>query len=179
MWREFLAHGSVCEDQGRAVSYWHFCGNEQDADECARLVVIGRKRATAPSLWSLETSGEPLPSVGDLHVVTNWAGEAQCIIRITGVEVVPFDEITQEHASAEGEGDGSLAWWRNTHWAYCQRELEGRGYLPEPAMPIVFERFECVYATAAIAPKSCSENLQEGGTRPDDSSRPTPLRGAA
>jgi hypothetical protein len=40
-----------------------------------------------PSLWFFESQGMPLPQVGDLHVVTNWAGEAQCVIRTTRVEI--------------------------------------------------------------------------------------------
>ncbi|PWF45444.1 ASCH domain-containing protein [Massilia glaciei] len=148
MWREFMALGVLPADRERAISHWHFCDNRQDADACARLVVSGRKRATAPSLWSLQSRGEALPRIGDLHVVTDWAGKAQCIIRITDVEVLPLHGISEEHARAEGEGDGSLAWWYDAHWAYYHRELEGSGYQPRPDMPIVFERFECVYSVA-------------------------------
>lgn len=151
MWREFLARQLPASDEAPALSHWHFCDNERDADECARLVVSGEKRATAPSLWSFQSQGEPLPRVGDLHVVTNWAGEAQCIIRTTGVEVLPLDRITEEHARAEGEGDGSLAWWRDAHWSYYQRELAGSGHGPQPDMPIVFQRFECVFPIASTA----------------------------
>lgn len=151
MWHPFLAHAGVPERDAPAISYWHFCDNEHDADECARLVLSGRKRATAPSLWSFEASNEPLPHVGDLHVITDWAGVAQCIIRISRVELVPLDGITQEHAAAEGEGDGSLAWWRTAHWAYYHRELEGSGHVPKQDMPIVFQWFECVYPVPAGA----------------------------
>ncbi|MFC0682851.1 ASCH domain-containing protein [Lysobacter korlensis] len=149
MWREFLALRALPGDEHPTISHWHFCDNQPDADECARLVLAGKKRATAPSLWSFEVHGEPLPEVGDLHVITNWAGEAQCIIRVAGVEVVPLNEITEEHARAEGEGDGSLAWWRAAHWSYYHRELEGSGYSPEPDMPIIFERFEVVHPPCA------------------------------
>lgn len=149
MWDAFLADAVPPHHLGQAVSSWHFCDNPHDADECARLVASGRKRATAPSLWSFDSQGEPLPRAGDLHVVTNWAGVAQCIIRVTGVEIVPFHAITQEHAQAEGEGDGSLAWWREAHWAYYHRELHGTAFQPRPDMPIVFERFECVFPAAA------------------------------
>ncbi|MFP7723652.1 ASCH domain-containing protein [Lysobacter sp. A3-1-A15] len=148
MWREFQALAPSTAGPEPAISSWHFCDNPHDADECARLTLAGRKRATAPSRWSFEHAGEPLPRVGDLHVVTNWAGEAQCIIRITAVEIVPFDGVTADHARAEGEGDGTLAWWREAHWAYYQRELAGSGHPPRPDMPIVFEWFECVHPVA-------------------------------
>ena len=85
---------------------------------------------------------------GDLHVVTNWAGEAQCVIRTTEVKVMPFDAVTDEHAAAEGEGDLTLEWWRRIHWAYYERELQGTGYVPRLHMPIVCESFECLYPPA-------------------------------
>ena len=91
---------------------WHFCDNEDDADTCARLVLAGVKRATSPSLWSFERSGEALPVVGDLNIVTDWNGRAVCIIRTTGVQTLPLDAITDVHAKIEGEGDGSLDAWR-------------------------------------------------------------------
>lgn len=145
MWQEFMDSAALEGDRDRPLSSWHFCDNQHDADECARLVVSGRKRATAPSLWGLEHEGGPFPRVGDLHVITDWAGIARCIIRITRIDIVPLHEITEEHAQAEGEGDGSLAWWREAHWAYYQRELQGSNYQPQPHMPIVFQRFECIY----------------------------------
>jgi uncharacterized protein YhfF len=143
MWRCFV-FANRPHDQA-SISCWHFCDNQQDADECARLVLCGMKRATAPSLWSLEHAHERLPEIGDLHVITNWDGEAQCIIRITAVEIIPFDQVSESHARLEGEGDGSLAWWRDAHWAYYHRELAGTSIAPQPGMPVVFTSFECVY----------------------------------
>ena len=38
-------------------------------------------------------------------------------------------EVTEDFAAAEGEGDGTLAYWRRVHWSYFGREcerLEGR-----------------------------------------------------
>lgn len=146
MWYAYLARlGHAPETLTPPRSFWHFCDNEQDADACAELVLRGKKTATAPSVWGLEARNEPLPEVGDLHVVTNWAGEAVCVIRTTSVEVVSFREVGPEHAAAEGEGDGSLAFWRRVHWDYYQRELEGTPFVAHEEMPVVCERFEVVH----------------------------------
>lgn len=146
MWRAYratLGDATAVADEPPAA--WHFCDTEADADACAQLVRAGRKRATAPSRWSFDARDEPLPRPGDLHVVTNWGGVAQCVIRTTQVDVVAFGNVTAEHAAAEGEGDGSLEWWRRAHWAYYHRELAGTPYVPAPDMPVVCERFEVVY----------------------------------
>lgn len=150
MWLDYTRSKGIGGDVAASCSSWHFCDNEQDADQCARLVVTGRKQASAPSLWAIQHAQEPLPEVGDLHVITDWAGVAQCIIRINKVDILPLHAIGEEHARAEGEGDCTLAWWREAHWAYYQRELAGSGHQPQPDMPIVFQRFECVFPPAGV-----------------------------
>lgn len=145
MWHGYLTMMGRESDSDEQISAWHFCDNEADADLCAELVLLGVKRATAPSLWELEDSGLAMPAVGDLHVVTNWAGVAQCVIRTTAVEVLPFVQVTNEHAALEGEGDGSLGYWRRVHRKYYQRVLRGTGRHISDDMPVVFERFDVVH----------------------------------
>jgi len=111
MWERYLAQSGEPSATPSPMA-WHFCDNQVDADTCAALALAGRKHATASSLWFFQSQHLRLPSVGDLEVVTSWNGIAQCIIRTTAVQIVPFSDVTNEHASAEGEGDGSLGFWR-------------------------------------------------------------------
>ncbi|WP_276258783.1 ASCH domain-containing protein [Haloglomus litoreum] len=114
------------------------------ADTLADLVCVGEKTATAEAKWTVEAAGEPLPEPGDHWVVLDGDGEPRCVIRTERVEVVPFVDVTPDHAAAEGESDGSLASWRLAHVRYYQRTLpEGRSFDPE--MPVVCERFRVVY----------------------------------
>jgi uncharacterized protein YhfF len=124
---------------------WHFCDNQADADELVELVLAGVKRATASGLWSYQDEDEPIPEPGDFSVITDWSGAARCVIRTTDVEIVPFDEVSPQFAAAEGEGDLSLAFWREAHWAAFSRELEGTERSPAQDMPVVCERFEVVF----------------------------------
>jgi uncharacterized protein YhfF len=64
------------------------------------------------------------------------------------VVIVPFEEVGEEFAAAEGEGDGSLQYWRECHWAYFERECKRIGREPSPRMLIVCERFEVIYPRA-------------------------------
>ena len=148
MWERYRAAAGLPDDAPLPAA-WHFCDTPADADECARLVVAGRKRATAPSLWGLLHRGEPVPAPGTLDIVTTWDGEACAIVRTTRVFVVPFRDVSAEHAAAEGEGDGSLAWWRRVHWTYYTRELSGTPYEPADDMPIVCQYFDVVYSGSA------------------------------
>jgi len=145
MWTAYLAAAPDVRDARISYTAWHFCDNQRSADELAELALRGVKRATAGALWAYELEGEALPLVGDHSIVTDYAGRPVCVIRTTGVEVVPFDCVTEEFAATEGEGDGSLAYWREAHWAAFTRELEVAGRRPELDMPVVCERFDVMY----------------------------------
>ncbi len=97
------------------------------------------------SLAELEIQGDPIPSVGDLNIVTDWNGVAQCVIRTTHVAIVPLGDVTAEFAALEGEGDGSLAYWRRVHRAYYKRVLAGTEHAVTEALPIACESFEVIY----------------------------------
>ena len=127
------------------VGVFHFCDNRNDADLCADLVLRGVKRATATSLAELELAGSPLPQVGDLSIVTRWNGEAVAVILTTRVEIRRFDDIDEDFARLEGEGDGTLTWWRDAHEAYYRRVLQGHGIAVDGRLEIACETFERVF----------------------------------
>lgn len=118
------------------------------ADELLGLVLAGRKRATATA-WS-EFGEERPPQVGDLSIVLDGAGTPSALIRTTRTETVPFDEVTDEFAAAEGEGDATLASWRADHERYWRRVLGDDGFAP--TMPVFCEWFELVYPTDGPTP---------------------------
>ncbi|SIS37324.1 Uncharacterized protein YhfF [Zobellia uliginosa] len=123
----------------------HFCNNEQDANECAALVKKGIKRATSHSLLGLQYRKQPLPKIGDFMIVTNWEGEAQCIVRTTAVKLRPYFSIDEAYAQREGEGDKSLAYWKKVHWDYFTKELAAFNRKPNESMIIVCQEFEKIF----------------------------------
>lgn len=128
---------------------FHFDDNERSANELAALVLSGRKRATAALFWTHELTGKPLPQAGVLSVVTDWQGAPLCVIETAQVDVIPFEEVSEDFAAIEGEGDRSLRYWRDVHWSYFSRECQSLGKEPSLRMPVVCERFEVVYAAPA------------------------------
>ena len=147
-WAEFQASTGV-DVTLRFYEAFHFDDNERSANELAHLVLAGTKRATASLVWSLEAAGTPPPKPGDLSVVTDWQGKPLCVIETNAVAIVPFEEVGEEFAAAEGEGDGSLRHWREDHWACFARECKRIGREPSRRMPVVCERFEVIYRGAA------------------------------
>jgi len=123
---------------------WAFGATPEHADGLIELVLAGVKTGTASSVWDYEASGDPMPRVGDLSVILDGTGAARAVIRTTALEIVPFDEVDEEHAHAEGEGDRTLAAWREIHERFWRDHSEDpRGWAPD--MPVLCERFTLVY----------------------------------
>jgi uncharacterized protein YhfF len=126
-------------------SAWAFGGDDTPelATKLAQLVRWGPKRATASLVEEYEDDDEPLPQVGELSVVLDGAGEPVCVIRTSDVTVARFGDVDERFAWDEGEGDRSLAWWRDAHLSFWDRE--GRDV--DDDTPVVLERFELLWPT--------------------------------
>ena len=123
----------------------HFGDNKEDANTCLKLVLKGVKRATSHSLLGLQLRKEKLPKIGDFTIITDWDGNAKCIVRTTAVKLKPFFSIRGSYAKIEGEGDKSLKYWKKVHWDYYTRELEPFGRVPRESMIVVCEIFETIF----------------------------------
>ena len=146
MWENYLT--SIGEDINLSVKTycsWHFCDNENDANELAELVIGGVKKATASLYLSYEFENDELPKVGDYSIITNWDGVAQCIIKTTNIDIVPYKDVTQEFAATEGEGDRTLEHWRNSHWHFFSREMLENNHEPNENMLVICEKFNLVF----------------------------------
>jgi len=123
---------------------WAFGG---DADGLAELVKNGIKTATCSAYVFYEVEGEELPKVGEYGVILDGRDEAVCIIKTTKVYVTAYDEVTEEHAFKEGEGDRSLEYWRKVHKEFFTEELQEIGQEFDEKMKLVCEEFEVVWRT--------------------------------
>ncbi len=141
--------GTIAETTMTTVApqAWSFGDSPALADELLGLVIDGTKTATAELVAEFERVGEPLPAKGDLSIVLDGAREPRLLIRTTRVDVVPFEEVTAEHAYLEGEDDRTLESWREGHERYWRRQLAAVGAEFDPTMPVVCERFKVLYGS--------------------------------
>ena len=114
-------------------------------DELTELVRSGKKTATSSAFVLYELEDEDLPEVGETSILLDDNEEAVCIIRTTKVYTTPFNEVTAEHASKEGEGDLSLDYWRQVHKDFFTEELEEAGQQFTEDMLVVCEEFEVIF----------------------------------
>ena len=143
-----MTHGemwqSFSEVTGTTDPYeaWAF---GSDADKLALLVLEGKKTATAGLLIWYERENLELPKEESYSVVLDSKDNAVCIIKITKVSIVPFCEVSEAHAWKEGEGDRSLAYWRDVHADFFREELTEIGVSFAQKMKVVCEEFIRVY----------------------------------
>lgn len=123
-------------------SAWSF---GDDADQLAELVKDGTKTATCSLFCFYELEEEPLPEVGEYSVILDSNEEAVCIIQTTKVYITTFDEVGEEHAFKEGEGDRTLAHWKKVHHDFFTEELETIGKTLDGKTKLVCEEFKVVY----------------------------------
>ncbi len=136
LWKQFTNDASL------SYTAWQFGAVP---DKLAALVLKGTKQATT-SLYDLYAlDQEPLPRLGDYSVILDSRDEAICIIQTTKVTILPFQEVTEVMANIEGEGDRSLAYWREVHLEFFQEEAKAIGKTFNESMLVVFEEFQLVY----------------------------------
>lgn len=124
---------------------WAFGLGAEMETHLAELVVAGVKRATASSLEGMLFDGDPMPQRGDHSIILDGAGVARCIIRSTQVCVARFCDVPPEFAAREGEGDGTLEYWRDAHARFFAREHRERGFAFHDRIPVVLQDFAVVW----------------------------------
>ena len=139
LWEAFITNNNLAD-----------CGYEAwafgvEADLLAHLVAIGEKTATASAYPLYELENEPLPKTGAYSVILDSNDNAVCIIQTQKVTVVPFNEVTAEHAYKEGEGDKSLDYWREVHEKFFAEYLNEAGLKFTSDMKVVCEEFSVVF----------------------------------
>jgi uncharacterized protein YhfF len=135
---------SAIPEQYRSLRSFAFGDSPQLADELLDLVMRGIKTATC------STEDEPNTSTpGERWIVLDGRGEPRCVIESTEVTYRRFGQVDAAFAYEEGEGDRSLAYWRDAHRRYFGR----LGRFSEDMM-LMCERFRLVevFAGSTVAP---------------------------
>ena len=138
MWEAYSQKENIQAD----YEAWSFGA---DADALAELVQQGIKTATASAYPLYELEGEPLPQEGEYSVILDSQNNAVCIIQTERVFVVPFRDVEERQAWKEGEGNRSLAYWREVHRKFFVSCMQEAGLSFDEDMCVVCEEFKKVY----------------------------------
>jgi uncharacterized protein YhfF len=125
---------SAVPEQYRSLRSFAFGDSPALADQLLDLVIRGVKTATC------STEDEPNTSKpGERWIVLDGNSMPRCVIESTEVTYRRFGEVDAAFAHDEGEGDRSLAYWRDAHRSYFGR----LGKFREDMM-LMCERFRLV-----------------------------------
>jgi len=145
LWEEYKAAHPESALDTEPPSVEQFGDHPELTDELLDLVLHGPKRATAGLVAEYAAEGQPLPRVGSHWIACDSTGAPRAILRSVELRVGPFTSVDERFAYDEGEGDRSLAWWKDAHRRYWTRTGERMGFTWTEDMDIVFERFEVVW----------------------------------
>lgn len=144
-WRAYLAELPADHPHHATKPDSFGFGDEPNlAEELAALVLAGQKRATTSLAEEYTALGEPLPQAGNLSIIVRGDGRPVALVECTRVDTVPFEDVDERFAATEGEGDGSLAYWRAVHLEYFGELCKRLGGKFEPHMPVICQVFRVI-----------------------------------
>ena len=86
---------------------WSF---DTDNDKLIKLVLEGKKVAIS-SLYDYKR----LPKIGEESIIDFDNEKEACIVKTIDYKIIKFNEMTEELAKLEGEGNLSLDYWKKAH----------------------------------------------------------------
>ena len=115
-----------------------------DLSDHPRLIRNRQKNGTAHLEIDFVVNGTPRRAVGDYWLIVDFDSVPLYLVRIIDVLVFRFSDVPQSWAEVEGEGDCSLAWWRDAHRDYFSRQCALWGVPWHEDMQVVCERWDLV-----------------------------------
>ena len=138
-WNEFCQKNKIAPLALEGA--YAFGANSHDADVLSDLINRGIKTATT----SIYTSADDVPVVGMYSIVLDGNNQPVCVIKNETVEIMPFKNVSAEHAYLEGEGDRSYDYWRKIHENFFAWECrENLNTIFSENTEVVCETFEKV-----------------------------------
>ncbi len=143
LWENFKLQNPTLPDCYELMTF----GDTQDrADQSAALVLEGLKTVKTTLLLEYQRKEKYLPQEGSYSIILDVNNQAIGIVQLLKVFIVPFDEVTDELAYQEGEGDRTLSGWREIYQTYFQEQCKKQHWNFSVKTEVVCIQFELVYA---------------------------------
>lgn len=145
-WQDFLAYtDEKTAYSAKKYTAWHFCNDEQSANNLADLVIAGIKRGTASLYEGYAYENEEIPQVGSISIILDWQGNPRCIIETIKIDMYKFKDVPETFAKIEGEGDKSLKYWREVHNDFFREDAAEFGFDFNDDSMVICEEFKVIY----------------------------------
>ena len=119
--------------------------NLETSTSICEHVVAGDKTGTFSLPWLHGSLPDTKPDIGQFVVLSNFDGAPQALLRTMALTLVTCKDIDETHTALDGPSVRDLTVWRGIHTTYWNSLLEPLGREVEDDMPVIVERFVCVY----------------------------------
>ncbi len=143
LWEKYVKTTGLGDEAKYAGNFGFEAKGFAGAERLASLLA-GKKTAAFFSYATFAVDNEELPVSDERYIVCGSGREALCVIKITGVQIVPFDQVTWEMAAREGE-DSSLEEWRERERENLEDEGAVVGFEFSPDIKLVYVEFEVAF----------------------------------
>ena len=150
-WRSYVERLPESERDREYFEAFQFGAGREMANQLSSLVLDGIKTATSDLIWHIDANHKPRWGVGEEHVVLDGAWTPVAVIRTTELSERRFCDVDEAFARDYGEGDRTLAWWREHIFNWYAHQCRELGIEPTQEMPLLCERFEVVYAPGRVS----------------------------
>ncbi len=140
-WNEFLASKGL----DRSVRYKEamFCRDEESSSKLIKLLLRGKKRAFV-SCCERTVTMDSLPKKGTYFAVTDYDKIPRCVVKVTGSQIIRFNEITPEQVLKLGE-DKTVEEWTNRNRKIFEHLCKEIGSEFSEDMPIIYVEIRLEY----------------------------------
>ncbi len=121
--------------------------DQETSETIAKLVIDGEKVGTFSLPWLHAAHPELKPEIGEFIIQTAYDGAPQALLQTVGLELLTFKDIDASYTALDGPGVRDLTVWRGIHTKHWNGLLASQGKTVVDNMPVVVERFVCVYPT--------------------------------
>ena len=142
-WEKFLKEKGL-DQEAKYAGVFGFEAKGFGGTERTAAILAGKKTAAFFSYASFAIDNEIFPVTDEHYIVLGAAGSPLCVIKTTGVQILPYDQVTWEMAAKEGE-DSSIEEWREKTRENLEEEGQIVGFEFSPDIKLVYMEFELVY----------------------------------
>lgn len=143
-WNDFLEKTHQNKDEVGFSGELQFEDNNFTGLEKLNLVLSGQKTVIFSPFEAYAINREPMPLNGEVYIVEDRNKEPRCIIEVTDVLVLPFNDVGWELARQEGE-DENLEQWREKQREYMKDEADLCGFVFKDDSKVVAQIFHVIY----------------------------------
>ena len=141
-WQAFLEQTEAPENS-YCSRYTYFGSSEEESVEVLEQLLRGEKTAVSHCVPYYIVTRSPMPKIGDYTMVTDFYGNPCCVLKCTGVIIEPVNEITEDVAKQECQGD--LAAWQAKKVEEFQTLSKRASFHYNEGLPVLMEQVEVVY----------------------------------